>query len=573
VGVNGDGSNDNAGLSGAAYVFVRSGGVWTQQAYLKASNTAWFDLFGSSVAVSGDTVVVGAYAEDSNAAGVNGNQNDNSAFTAGAAYVFVRSGTTWTQQAYLKAHDTAPFDWFGIAVAVSGDTIVVGGLNADTSGTAYVFVRAGSSWVQQAALKASNAAAQDEFACSPDAVAIEGDLLVVGAYAEDSAASGVNGNQLDNSLYNAGAAYVFARVGSTWNQEAYLKASNPDLWDAFGTALALSGQTIVVSSHNEGSSATGIDGDQSLNDAPLAGAAYVFTKTGGLWVQQAYLKASNTEAYDKFGDSLSMSGDLLVVGARGEDSAATRVDGDELNNSANEAGAAYLFHRVGTTWRQLAYLKAPNTDAGDWFSWSSSIDGTTVLVSALAEDSAAVGVDGDLADDSADFAGAAYVFEFGPGIAFCGGGGDAIRCPCANDGSPGHGCDNSAGTGGARLSASGWAEPDSIVLTSEAERSSALSIFLQGDAALAGGMSFGDGVRCVTGNLKRIAVVHASGGVATYPQAGDPGISRQSAALGDPIAPGSSRFYQVYYRDPDLAFCPLPSGNSWNVGNALQIPW
>jgi hypothetical protein len=305
----------------------------------------------------------------------------------------------------------------------------------------------------------------------------------------------------------------------------------------------------------------------------LAGAAYVFTKTNGIWVQQAYLKASHPETWDKFGSALSLSGDLLLVGAWAEDSAATRVDGNELDNRAAESGAAYLFHRVGTRWRQLAYLKAPNTDAGDFFGVSGSIDGTTVLLGAWEEDSAAVGVDGALADDSADRAGAAYVFEFGPGIAFCGGGGDAIRCPCANDGSPGHGCENSAGTGGARLSASGWAEPDSIVLTSEGERSSALSIFLQGDAALAGGMSFGDGVRCVTGNLKRIAEVHASGGVATYPQAGDPGISRRSAALGDAIAPGSSRFYQVYYRDPDLAFCPLPSGNSWNVGNALQIPW
>src|SRR5690606_29875211 len=143
--------------SGAAYAFVRNGTEWTQQAYLKASNTGANDYFGYSVSISGDTIVVGAIYEDSNATGVNGNQNNNGASGSGAAYVFVRDGTTWTQQAYLKASNTGADDYFGYSVSISGDTIVVGavqeasnatGVNGDQnnngasgSGAAYVFVR------------------------------------------------------------------------------------------------------------------------------------------------------------------------------------------------------------------------------------------------------------------------------------------------------------------------------------------------------------------------------------------------------------------------------------------------
>src|SRR5262249_32981521 len=126
TGINGDQSNNSAMQAGAAYVFVRSGTNWSQQAYLKASNTGPNDTFGFAVAIAGDTLVVGAPGESSNATGVNGNQSDNSAAYSGAAYVFVRSGTNWTQQAYLKASNTGALDFFGIAVALSGGTIVVG---------------------------------------------------------------------------------------------------------------------------------------------------------------------------------------------------------------------------------------------------------------------------------------------------------------------------------------------------------------------------------------------------------------------------------------------------------------
>jgi hypothetical protein len=161
-----------------------------------------------------------------------------------------------------------------------------------------------------------------------------------------------------------------------------------------------------------------------------------------------------------------------------------------------------------------------------------------------------------------------------PPIAFCfGDGTQATACPCANSGSTWRGCQNSAGTGGAVLTTSGVTNPDTLVLVSMAELPHALSIFLQGDADLSPGVVFGDGVRCVGGTLKRLYSKNAVGGVVSAPGPGDPSISSRSATLGDPIAPGSSRSYQVYYRDPNLAFCPSPMGDAWNVSSANRVVW
>jgi len=269
---------------------VRRAGTWTQQAYLKASNTDVGDYFGWSVSISGDTVVVGARYEDSHARGVNGVQSNNSAFSAGAAYVFVRRAGTWTQQAYLKASNTDPYDNFGWSVSISGDTVVVG------------------------------------------------------AYGEDSNARGVNGGQSNNSAYQAGAAYVFVRRAGTWTQQAYLKASNTDVGDFFGSSVSISGDTVVVGASWESSDARGVNGNQSNNSISAAGAAYVFVRSAGTWTQQAYLKASNTDWYDYFGGSVSISGDTVVIGAPGEESNARGVNGNQGNNYALSAGAAYVFH-------------------------------------------------------------------------------------------------------------------------------------------------------------------------------------------------------------------------------------
>src|SRR5262245_12168535 len=283
-----------------------------QQAYIKASNTGGpstgelgGDNFCWSAAISGDTMVIGAPYENSNATGVNGNPTNNSATDSGAAYVFVRSGTNWIQQAYLKASNTRAFAHFG-SLAISGDTAVIGawgessnatGVNgnqanssANASGAAYVFVRNGSNWTQQAYLKASNTGAVDNFGDS--AVATDGDTIVIGAPQEDSSATGVNGNQSDNSATDSGAAYVFVRSGTNWSQQAYLKASNTGAGDRFGTSAAVSGDTIVIGAGLENSSATGVNGNQNDKSALHSGAAYVFVRNGTNWVQQAYLKPS-----------------------------------------------------------------------------------------------------------------------------------------------------------------------------------------------------------------------------------------------------------------------------------------
>ncbi len=396
-----------------------------QQAYLKASNTGANDFF-DSVAVSGDTVVVGAPFEDSNATGVNGTQTDNSSINSGAAYIFTRSGTTWTQQAYLKASNSGAGVEFGFSVSVSGDTVVVGafaeaskatgvgGTETDNSlaqsGAAYVFIRSGTTWTQQAYLKASNTGTNDLFGYS---VSVAGNTVLVGASGEGSNATGVGGAQTDNSLVQPGAAYVFSRTGTTWTQQAYLKASNTGANDQFGISVAVSGETAVIGAPGEDSNATGVGGTQTNNSASGSGASYVFSRSGATWTQQAYLKASNTGGNDQFGRAVAVSGDSVIVGAYQEDSNASGVGGNQADNSASNSGAGYVFSRSGPTWTQQAYLKASNAGAEDQFGISVAMSGDTVVIGADFEDSNASGVGGTEIDNSAADSGAAYVFTRG----------------------------------------------------------------------------------------------------------------------------------------------------------------
>nr|WP_282452799.1 FG-GAP repeat protein [Lysobacter sp. CAU 1642] len=432
-GVNGDQADNTLLSSGAAYVFVREGSAWRQQAYLKASHPGELDGFGTAVAISRDTVVIGAPNESSAAIGVNGDASDDSLFRSGAAYVFVREAGVWRQQAYLKASNPGGSYLFGSSVAVWGDTVAVGSpleassatgvdgrqddASASNSGAAYVFERAGGSWSQQAYLKASNTDAGDYFGT---AIALAGDTLAVGARYEASAASGVNGDQSDNSLLDSGAAYVFVRRAGSWTQHAYLKASNPGEGDEFGSAVAVSGESIVVGAFREDSSATGVNGEGIDNSAPDSGAAYVFVRDGESWRQQVYLKASNTEAGDWFGASVAISGDSLVVGAPREDGGSRGVGGDENDNSNSGSGAVYGFVRIGGLWGQQAYIKASNADPQDGFGTSLGISGGVGAAGAFWESSGASGVDGEQSDNGTARSGAAYVF-YVPGTYTIGG--------------------------------------------------------------------------------------------------------------------------------------------------------
>jgi hypothetical protein len=335
--------------------------------YAKASNTGADDHFGWNVSLSsdGNTLAVGATGEDSNARVIGEDEDDNSAPDAGAVYVFSRLGTTWTQQAYVKASNTDAGDQFGWSVSLSSD----------------------------------------------------GNTLAVGARSEDSKARGIIGAEGDdNSKYGAGAVYVFIRSGTTWTQQAYVKASKTDANDYFGYKVSLSsdGNTLAVSAIFEGSNAMGIDGGKDNNSTSYAGAVYVFIRSDTTWTQQAYVKASNTNQNDHFGCSVSLSsdGNTLAVGAKYEGSNATGIGGKEDNNSALRAGAVYVFSRSDTTWTQQAYVKASNTGAYDWFGTSVSLssDGNTLAVGAYQESSNAKGIGGDEDDNSKARAGAVYLY-------------------------------------------------------------------------------------------------------------------------------------------------------------------
>ncbi|MEZ4369095.1 MAG: hypothetical protein R2939_22850 [Kofleriaceae bacterium] len=435
TGVDGNQLDNTAGFSGAVYIFVRTGGVWSQEAYLKASNTGAGDYFGWSVALSddGSRLVVGAPREASNATGVGGNQASNTASQAGAAYVFTRTGSVWSQEAYLKASNTGASDQFGQTVAISGDGVRiavaavgeasaapgVGGNQADNTafnaGAVYVFARAGT-WAQEAYVKATAPDDSDLFGYYALALSTDGSRLAVGASGEDSGATGVGGDDSDDSVDGAGAAYVYDRVGTTWSVGAYLKASNPEASDSFGYELALSGDgtRLAITAYNEDSAATGVGGDQSSNATANAGAAYVFAWSGTAWSQEAYVKATNPGPNDYFGWSVTLSGvgDRLVVGAINEASAAVGVNGDQTSNAAGGARAAYVYHRGGSPGAPHADLKASNTGGGDRFGGVSlSTDGKLLAVSADSEDGAATGVGGDQSSNAAANAGAGYVLR------------------------------------------------------------------------------------------------------------------------------------------------------------------
>lgn len=408
TGIDGEQNDGSAPDSGAVYVFRREGEVWLQEAYLKASNTDAYDQFGWSIALWDDVLAVGAVTEDSAAKGVNGGQLDNSAPDSGAVYVFRRADGAWRQEAYLKAMNASANALFGHSVWLTSDRLAVGaaaeGSGVAHSGAAYVFRYDGARWVQEEFFKAFNADGTDLFGFR---VALWGDTLAVSAVFEDSESSGVNGDPLNNKSTNSGAVYVYQYDGQLWYHRAYLKASNPSPSAEFGRGLALWQDTLAIG-------ASGDDGtiaDPFSRTLSESGAVYILQRNGSSWEQESYLKASNADLNDQFGFCVSLHGDTLVVGAVNEDSAATGVDGDERDNDTVDGGAAYVFRRGDAGWTQDAYVKSSNSDSGDSFGYSAALwNGTLVVVSAY-EDSAATGIDGDASDESATDSGAVYIFH------------------------------------------------------------------------------------------------------------------------------------------------------------------
>jgi hypothetical protein len=337
--------------SGSAYVFTRSDDVWTEQAKLLASDGEARDYFGESVAIDGDMAVVGSWKDDDN--------GDDS----GSVYVFTRTGGVWTQQAKLKPADGAPYDRFGCAVALDGDTAVIGafgdGDNGTSSGSAYVFTRTGDLWTAQAKLLPSDGAGGDQFG---GRVAVDGDTVVVSAGKDD-----------DNGM-NSGSAYVFTRTGSVWAEQAKLKPADGAANDGFGI-VSLDGDTVVIGSW----------GDDDNGSA--SGSAYVFTRTGDVWTAQAKLLPADGAFGDFFGASVAIDEDTAVIGAYGDD------------DNGQASGSAYVFTRTGDVWTAQAKLLPADGASGNLFGDYVAIDADTALIGAVGD------------DDNGQDTGAAYVFR------------------------------------------------------------------------------------------------------------------------------------------------------------------
>lgn len=350
------GSNSN---QGSAYIFVRNGNNWIQQAKLTASDGAADDLFGRSVSISGDYAIVGAFAD---AIGANANQ--------GSAYIFVRSGAAWTQQVKITASDGMSGDLFGNAVSISGNYAIIGargdnvGANA-SQGSAYIFVRNGSNWTIQAKLTDLDGLANDFFGSS---VNISGDDVIIGARLADM-----------GGIANRGAAYIYTRNGILWIRQAKLIAADGTADDNFGISVSINGNYAIV----------GADQDYDVASNFFRGSAYIFIRSGSTWAQQAKLIATDGNSEDQFGIAVSISGDYAIVGARFAET-----------SSYEYQGTAYIFVRNGTSWLQQAKLTASDAEAGDQFGAAVSISGDNVIVGAIFDK---VG--------TAAFQGSAYIFR------------------------------------------------------------------------------------------------------------------------------------------------------------------
>lgn len=339
--------------AGSAYVYTKTGSLWSLQATLTASDAAAYDYFGHSVAISGDTIVVGA------------DYDDDRGPTSGSAYVFTRSGSTWTQQAKLTASDGAMYDYFGRSVAISGDTIVVGadyddnpaGINA---GSAYVFTRSGSVWTQQSKLIPFDADAYDYFGRS---VAVHGGTVAVGADYDDD-----NGTE-------SGSVYVFTGAGPSWTQEAKITAPDGLAYDYFGRSVSLYLGTLLVGAYG--------DDDGGAN----AGSAYVYTGGGSSWSLEAQLRASDRTVNDYFGFATALTTDTALIGAYSDD------------DRGADSGSAYLFTRSGSVWSEVAKLTASDAAPYDYFGYSVALHGERAIMGAYAD------------DDRGTNSGSAYLFS------------------------------------------------------------------------------------------------------------------------------------------------------------------
>jgi len=359
-----------------------------QEAYLKGSALQAQTLMGWDVAIDGDTVVVGAPGD-----------LDSGAEHAGSAYVFVRNGGSWSQQASLAGDINEPGDFFGASVAVAGDTIAVGASGEGNAapdvtrrGAVYVFTRSGGSWTKQARLQASNGEASDFFGQD---VSLADDTLAVSAFYEDSAQQGISTTApMDNGAQASGAAYVFTRAAGSWTQRAYIKASQSAANDEFGNSLAISRDptgalyTLVVGAAVDAVGATN-----------YAGSISIFRGSGASWTEEAFKSSSAPGSYAAFGQSVDIDGDAIVVGAPRE----------------GPTGCFYVYYRSSGAWQTRGPFTAATGDEFDYFGGAVAISGSTIAITASEEDSSGTGVTAS-ADELATGSGALYLYSFANGF-------------------------------------------------------------------------------------------------------------------------------------------------------------
>ena len=311
---------------------------WSERVKLIASDYEVINFFGLSVSMDGNYVVIGAHGD-----------RDNGNFS-GSAYIFKRDGSNWIEHVKLLASDGAPEKMFGYSVSIYGDYIIIGSPDANGPGSAYIFKNTGTTWIEQQKLTASDGEIWDEFGTS---VSIDGDYAIIGA-------------QFDDDI---GSAYIFKREGEAWNEEAKLTSSDGELWDCFGMSVSL----------YEGYAIIGGWGDDDYT-----GSAYVFKRSGTTWSEKAKLTASDGVPGDRLGASVSTNGEYTIVGT--------------VNNEG-WTGAAYVFKRSDTTWIEEQKLTASDGEPGDCFGVSVPIDGDCIIVGAYDD------------DDSGIHSGSAYVFK------------------------------------------------------------------------------------------------------------------------------------------------------------------
>ncbi|MCA8981866.1 MAG: FG-GAP repeat protein [Planctomycetes bacterium] len=493
---------------GAAYVFEKQAGVWVEKTRLQASLTTPGDRFGEAVALRGGVIVVGA--PDSTAG---------SGMTSGAAFVFRKLGAVWTEVDVLSHPSPGFNDDFGSAVSTDGDRIIVGA--PFTPGTGFL---------QGAAYIFDDPVTSDDFSdvtpvISADiadldfygrGVDIEGDVAAVGADLDDD-----NGDA-------SGSVYVFRFGGGGWAEEDKLKPADGAALDQFGLFIDFDGNRLAVSS-----TAADIGGVQD------AGAIYTFLYAGGVWSQEDKVVSSAPITNGQFGSDLALDGSLMIAGEA------------VSSSSAPVAGTVHEVRLSAGTWTDVSDTTANGGTLGDWFGFALDLDGA-VFVGGAPRD-ALLGND----------AGTAFVQGFGERFpTVCVGDGTLTSCPCGNNSTLGNGegCRNSQGLG-AVLAANGSASvaTDDLVFAVDQARPGAPGIFIQGTVLVT--IPFKDGILCMGNPTERLEVIFLS--------ATGTGNSAESVVSNCNVLPGQTRYYQFWYRDPQVS----PCGTGSNFTNGLTVDW